>query len=804
MNRRFGLPFPAALVCAAVLLIAMQTNVQGEAAQTARPEWKAQWISHPTAPLKEAITLHFKKELVLKAVPEHFVVHVSADNRFVLYVNGARVGDGPARGDLAHWRYETFDLAPMLKPGVNTVAATVWNFGIYAPVAQMTDRTAFLLEGDTAAEAMINTNPSWLVEEEKGQVAFPREPHGFYTYFASGPGEKLRASEYDWNWLAAGTVGSGWVHSGPAQRENVFPGAGMAASRGRSDPDNAWQLVADPLPHMAYESQDPGHVVRATAIEAGDFPAKPLTVPAKSHVHLMLDRSELTTAYPLLRFSGGNGADIKMVYAEALYDEKQHKGNRNEVGTRQALGITDEVLPDGGEHRSFEPMWWRTWRYLDLDVETGEQALTLDSLEAHYTAYPFKVSASFSSSDPDLQKIWEIGWHTAQLDAHETYMDTPYYEQLQYSGDTRLQALITYAMTGTDLLPRQAITALDDSRNTAGITTSRYPSQLPQYIPPFSLLWIGMLHDNYMYRADAGFVKSILPGTRTVLEWFAGYQHQDGVLGQLPWWSFVDWVETETNKPFPSYDANNESCLTTMQYIGALEDAIDMEKSLGSPEYVALYTPRLERAKKGVVTQCWDASKGLFADSAAKDLYSEHTNMLAVLHDVIPKKDQPALMRLVEAKQLGQTQATKLTGASFYFRYYLARALDHAGMADDYLKTLSDWHGFLKMGFTTWPEQPGDTRSDSHAWTAHPTYDLLTLVAGIGPAEPGFKTVRIAPHLGDLTHLEATYPHATGLIHVKYEGTSGTVDLPAGLMGVFVWKGKTTPLHSGANQLSLR
>jgi hypothetical protein len=241
-----------------------------------------------------------------------------------------------------------------------------------------------------------------------------------------------------------------------------------------------------------------------------------------------------------------------------------------------------------------------------------------------------------------------------------------------------------------------------------------------------------------------------------------------------------------------------------MQYIGALEDAIDLEKNLGSPEYVSLDTPRLERAKKGVIAQCWDASKGLFADNAAKDMYSEHTNMMAVLYDVAPKADQPALMRKVEAKQLGLPASTPLIGASFYFRYYLARALDHAGMADDYLKTLGDWRGFLKMGFTTWPETPGDTRSDAHAWTSHPTYDLLTLVAGIAPAEPGFKTVRIAPHLGDLTHLEASYPHPLGLIRVKYAGGTGTVELPIGLTGVFVWKGKETALHSGENTVTLR
>jgi alpha-L-rhamnosidase len=784
----------------------LQALGQAQDSPPVRTHWAGRWISHPTAPLREPITLHFKKSIELKQVPAHFLVHVSADNRFVLYVNGSRVGDGPARGDLAHWRYETFDLAPLLKVGANTIAANVWNFGVYAPVAQFTDRTAFLVEGDTDAEAAVNTNKSWMVEVEPGQVPLPRKPNGLNVYYASGPGETLKAADYDWSWLTNSMPGSGgnWVAAAPALRENIFAEYQTAAGFG-TQADLAWALVPDTLPHMAYSAENPGHVVRTGLAAAKNFPAQSATIPAHTTEHILLDRSELTTAYPKLTFSGGKGSHVTFTYAEALYDEQFHKGNRNDVGTRKALGIVDQIYPDGGDKRVFETLWWRTWRYLDIAVETGDQPLTLDKLEANYTAFPFKTLATFTSSDPDLEKIWKIGWHTGELDAHETYMDTPYYEQLQYSGDTRLQAMITYAMTGDDRLPRQAIKALDDSRIPLGITASRYPSSLPQYIPTFSLLWIGMIHDNYMYRPDTQFTKSMLPGTHTVLDWFASYQHPDGLLNEVPWWSFIDWIEVD--KKFPSYDKNGESCLTTLQYIGALQDAIDMEKALGSQTYVTTDTARLAAAKKGVQSQCWDEKTGLYADSPAKDIFSQHANMLAVLFDVAPKDAQQALLKKVFAKDMGEAGTSggpELIHASFYFRYYLARALDHAGMADDYLKTLGIWHDFLKMGFTTWPEQPGDTRSDSHAWTAHPTFDLLTLVAGIEPAEPGFKTVRIAPHLGELTHLDATFPHPLGLIHVAYDATTAKITLPAGLTGEFVWKGKTVKLGSGDVVIPLR
>jgi hypothetical protein len=129
----------------ASLALSAQTQVQPDPAHR---EWQASWITHPTAPLREPLVLHFRRSLTLAAVPASYTVRVSADNRFILFVNGTRVGDGPARGDLDHWRYERYDLAPLLRPGENLISATVWNFGVYAPLAQISDRTAFLLESE--------------------------------------------------------------------------------------------------------------------------------------------------------------------------------------------------------------------------------------------------------------------------------------------------------------------------------------------------------------------------------------------------------------------------------------------------------------------------------------------------------------------------------------------------------------------------------------------------------------------------------------------------------------------------------
>jgi hypothetical protein len=763
-------------------------------------DWTASWITHPTAPLREPIVLHFRRAMTLASAPASYRVRVSADNRFILFVNGHRVGDGPARGDLTHWRYELFDLAPYLQSGQNLITATVWNFGVFAPIAQMSDRTTFLLESESTGATSISTPDGWLVEEEKGHSPLDRSSVTLKTYMAAGPGEEIDAAHYDWNWNA-NTSGPAWVTAASPMRDSIFPGVNKAHSASVTG-DNPWGLVPDLLPHMEYLPTPVGEVVRTNFPELRGFPGAAVTIPANTELHLLLDRKTLTTAYPQLAVSGGKGAHIRLTYSEALYDKNMQKGDRDAVGDRSALGLTDSFLPDGGPHRTFEPLWWRTWRYLGLDIATGADPLTLDSLTAQFTAYPFHDLATFKSGDPNLDKIWEISWRTARLDAHETYMDTPYYEQLQYIGDTRIQALISYTVAGDDRLAKQALDAFNDSRIPEGITRSRYPSSLPQTIPTFSLLWIGMLHDWRMYRPDSEPVRTAIPGTRAVLGWFAHYEQPDGLLREVPWWSFIDWVQGKQETP--TYDASGESCMTTLEYLGALDDASGLEQNLGDPILADRYRAHAAHVRSGLYDKCWSKDRGLIADNPDKKIFSQQANILAVLYDVIPKHQQQEVLGKIFAIEPGTTPDGVMS-ASYYFRFYLARALDHAGLADEYLQSLDPWRKLLPLHFSTWPEVPGDTRSDSHAWSAHPIYDMLTLIAGVEPASPGFASVRIAPHLGNLDSLTATFPHPDGPISIEYKRDGSilgvTITLPAQLAGSFVYRGRTWPLAPGVNQI---
>jgi len=765
--------------------------------------WTAQWITAPGAPERDAVVLHFRKLIDLAHPELHFVVNVSADSQFIFYVNGKESGRGPSRSDLGHWRYETYDIGPLLHAGRNTLAATVWHFGTHAAIAQISERTGFLLRGAGAAESIADTNSSWDVEEETGISALRPNLH---DYFAAEPGERWEGKRYDWYAMAA---------TGNANHPGSWAKAvtlGRGSLRFEQDAPNNWQLTADPLPAMEMTEAPPGKVVRTNcAMLSRGFPREAITLPARSKCSLLLDNWQLTTGYPVLTVSAGHGTTLRVTYAEALVDGKGQKGNRNQIEGKHIEGVVDEFLPGGGESKTgFSPLGWRTWRYLQLDVETFDQPVRIEGLKTWFSAYPFVEKGYFHSDDATLDAIWNIGWRTARLDAHDTYMDTPYWERLQYIGDTRIQALISYSAAGDDRLARQAIEAFNNSRIPEGLTQSRYPSSLLQMIPTFSLLWVGMVHDFWMYRGDADFVRAQIPGTRTVLDWFLRRQRNDGLLGKIPWWPFVDWG-ADFAGGVPPQDENGGSGAMTLQFVEALRYGAALERTYGDAHVAEKYEAAAERAAAAVRKLCWSEQYGLLADTPGQKHFSQHANILGVWLDVIPAARQKEVLAKILSRSDSGFAATgsvpEMTAATYYFRFYLARAIEHAGMGDDYLKLLGPWREMEKLGLTTWAESPEPTRSDSHAWSAHPNYDLLRIVAGVRPLSAGFQKVIIEPHLGGLKEVHAAMPIPQGMLEVNYaggaKGVEARVKLPEGVAGELLWKGQSIPLHSGEQALTL-
>ena len=157
----------------------------------------------------------------------------------------------------------------MLHPGKNVLAAAVWNFGVLTPLAQISDRTGFVLHGASDAERLADTNDSWEVEEEKGIGLLPTPPTVARKYYVSEPASELTE-----------TCSTGIGRMAPAEiwkKAKALEGASILG--GAMQNDN-WQLVPDPLPAMQMELSPAGHVVRSMGIDPPyGFPDKAFSVP---------------------------------------------------------------------------------------------------------------------------------------------------------------------------------------------------------------------------------------------------------------------------------------------------------------------------------------------------------------------------------------------------------------------------------------------------------------------------------------------------------------------------------------------
>jgi len=236
-----------------------------------------------------------------------------------------------------------------------------------------------------------------------------------------------------------------------------------------------------------------------------------------------------------------------------------------------------------------------------------------------------------------------------------------------------------------------------------------------------------------------------------------------------------------------------------LQLLMAYRWASALERAHGLPAMAQEYAERERVLRATIKSLYWDAGRELFADTPAKKIFSQHTNTMAVLADVVEGAEARALM-------LRTLTAPGLAQGALYFKFYMHQALAKVGEGDRYLEQLDDWRGMLALGLTTFSEtaeRPGrSTRSDCHAWSASPNIELMRTVLGVDSAAPGFSRVIVRPHLGQLKFVEGAVPHPKGSIEVRVEA-AGNVSVTSPVDGDFLWRGARRELHAGANRFTV-
>ncbi len=591
----------------------------------------------------------------------------SADERCQLFLDGERVSDGPERGDPGYWYYQNFKVS--LNPGKHCLTARVLCFGKdLTGHAQMSIRHGLWVDG-------MPGQWEWQIAEGFNY----RKPFPDWGTFP-----RFEAEPANWDILAG--RGGEWR-----------PVAYFEDDR---------ELHAPELPPMLYE---------------------PETAYRREGNRIIFD--DYVCVWPEYVFSGEGTVTIR--WGESTYDEpeinvhnlKGVKGRRN--GPYLISSGNTLKLP-GGTIRWVD-YWWQAGRHLEIECDGP----ILEKVTFHRTGYPYRREWQADSSSPALNRVLEMAYRTLEACSHETYMDCPYYEQLMYIGDARLEALSTYAVTSDTRLVKKALRQLARSRQPDGSILSRYPGRVRQLIPPFCMIYIMALHDYALWQDDPEFITELLPTARGIVD-YLGSHYRNGLL-YLPEWRFIDWVQEWTHGEPPGSAETGTSSPLNYQAVLALQQMSALEKHFGSAARATADARFAQELEEAIWKTYYNPQRGLLANDFEQQHYSEHSQILALLSGSYPQ--------LID----GLRREKDLPKAGIYFSFYYLEACYRHRLPDLFYNRFSEWFKLEKQGLKTLPEEFNNPRSDCHAWSSHVLYHYFASIMGIRPAGFGCRELDINP-----------------------------------------------------------
>ena len=636
-------------------------------------------------------------------VPRRAVLYVSADCRYRLSLDGAFLAAGPVKSPPYYKQLARVEME--LMPGRHVLGAevAVWAdgwFGSTSPFSEMHLGGGLYvscreegLDLSTPGEWRGRTDPSrrsLSPQEEVSPGDFLFATTREETDFSLDPGE----------WTSPDFDDRDWQTLVPLDR-----GPNVHGCRLCPDPGTTWAMD---MPQVRPLRRTP---MPLSVLEDGGVQWRPGRG-GEVVGRLPAGRTSALLAFPryftgYLRASGDGGAGVVRLRQSERRDEPHWQ---------------DDVLKPAGSPWRMETFDIRAAAFLRVvaDLESPLE-LTLGADFASYDFGPFREYAA--PGKPWLERIYQVGVHTALCCAHDTYEDCPFHERFQYVGDTRIQALISYEATGTGELGRKAILDFQRSQAPDGLVQSRFPSSLPQFIPGYALLWVLMIDDYLRYFPDDALRHSLLWNVQGVLKYYRDrVSPGTGLAGHPGHWGFSDWVE-EWSYGDPSRDEASPTAIENLFYALALEAGERMAAAEGEEALSQAW--RRERASlvAALKAHCWDEERGLFRDVPGKPWYSRHAQALAVLAEAVP----PEGLASVRAALLEEREG--MCGCSLYFQFYVLEALRRLKDLPGLEKALAPWRQCLEEfpWLTTFPEVPDarKARSMCHAWSASPVYFLL-------------------------------------------------------------------------------
>jgi hypothetical protein len=397
------------------------------------------------------------------------------------------------------------------------------------------------------------------------------------------------------------------------------------------------------------------------------------------------------------------------------------------------------------------------FRFVRIDLLQANTTINLKEARAILRYRDIPYLGSFKSSNPRLDSIWITGAYTTHLNMQEFLWDGIKRDRLVWLGDFHPELKTITTVFGTnEVVPK----SLD-------LACEQYP--LPQWMngmSSYSMWYLIIHHDWYMQNADIDFLKKHKDYIVGLIDLIDSKIAEDGT-EELSRFRFLDWPSTPNTA---GVEAGYRALL-----VWALKDAEKLCKILDEKQSAETCVSAIEKLNRKILPH---------------NNLKQAAALMAVAGILEPEKACNEVIAIDGAKQF-----------STFYGLYMLDALSMAGRYQDALDIASDyWGGMLDMGATTFwedfnvewkensarldeftPEGMNDIHGDfgdycypsyrhsfCHGWASGVTAWMTENVLGVKIVEPGCKTLKIEPHLGNLEWVEGTFPTPMGVVKIKH------------------------------------
>ncbi len=518
----------------------------------------------------------------------------------------------------------------------------------------------------------------------------------------------------------------------------------------------------DTLPSAYTLRRDPAGYVTATPQATG----------------VLYDFGKETFGNIVLKGVNGNGT-VNIFYGESPEEalDRDHCETLDKISFAVS-GVTDLATGDT-QQRSGEYTLGNTkaFRYVFVEPEAG---VNVGDVAMLYEYAPVEYRGKFKCSDPEINRIWDVGAYTMHLTTREFFIDGIKRDRWVWSGDAVQSYLMNYYLFfDSPTVKRTTRLLRGKDPVTAHINT----------IMDYTLYWFNAIYDYYLYTGDKEFVKEIYPGMQSLMDYVLGRTNKDGMLEGMPGdWVFVDWADFPMSK---------QGALSFEQVLlcKSLETMKTCAEIVGDTAAAAQYGKLADDLRAKLMPTFWDEERQALVHNVENgrksDQVNKFANMFAINYGLFDEATTDSVMKHVMLNPDVPAITTP------YMRFYELESLCREGLQTQVLKEMKDyWGGMLNEGATSFWEKyvPTDKgtqhlamygrpygKSLCHAWGASPIYLLGRYYLGVQPVKPGYSEFEIRPHLGGLKWMEGTVPTPSGEIslyvsdrEIKVKATQGT------------------------------